>query len=91
MKSENRYLFHATVLTEFPAAFPVRAGLTERGHADLPLEKRADIVNACIKDKMEGKPVPAAAEVKAKPKSKPAPASKPAPKPAPDSAGKPKT
>jgi hypothetical protein len=34
---------------------------TEHGHKDLPLDKRADIVNQCIKDKMDGKPVPKAA------------------------------
>ena len=64
---------------------------TEHGHADLPLEKRADIVNACIKDKMEGKPAPAEAEVKPKAKPKAKPAAKPATKPAPDSADKSKT
>jgi hypothetical protein len=34
---------------------------TEHGHKDMPLDKRADIVDACIKDKMAGKPVPNAA------------------------------
>ena len=29
---------------------------TEHGHADLPLDKRADIVEQCIKEKMAGKP-----------------------------------
>jgi hypothetical protein len=29
---------------------------TEKGHADLPLDKRADIVDQCIKDKMAGRP-----------------------------------
>lgn len=28
---------------------------TEKGHADLPLDKRADIVDQCIKDKMAGR------------------------------------
>ncbi len=42
---------------------------TEHGHADLPLDKRADIVDVCIKDKMAGKPWPAAAQVKPKPKT----------------------
>jgi hypothetical protein len=42
---------------------------TEHGRKDLPLDKRADIVDQCIKDKMSGNPVPAA--VQAKPKSKP--------------------
>ena len=50
---------------------------TEHGHADMPLDKRADIVDACIKDKMAGKPVPAAALPKPKPKPKPAPNSTP--------------
>jgi hypothetical protein len=40
---------------------------TERGHSDLPLDKRADVVDACIKAKMAGKPWPGAAEVKPKP------------------------
>jgi hypothetical protein len=31
---------------------------TEHGHADLPLDKRADIVEQCIKDKMAGVPQP---------------------------------
>jgi hypothetical protein len=34
---------------------------TEHGHKDLPLDKRADIVDQCIRDKMAGKPVPKAA------------------------------
>lgn len=29
---------------------------TEHGHADLPLDKRADIVARCIKEKMAGQP-----------------------------------
>ena len=29
---------------------------TEHGHADLSLDKRADIVEQCIKEKMAGKP-----------------------------------
>ncbi len=28
---------------------------TEHGHADLPLDKRADVVDKCIKDKMGGR------------------------------------
>jgi hypothetical protein len=43
---------------------------TEHGRQDLPLDKRADIVDACIKDKMSGKPVPAAAKPAPKPKPK---------------------
>jgi hypothetical protein len=42
---------------------------TEHARKDLSLDKRADIVDQCIKDKMSGNPVPAA--VQAKPKSKP--------------------
>ncbi|MEJ2375101.1 MAG: hypothetical protein P8Y71_06630 [Pseudolabrys sp.] len=41
---------------------------TEHGRADLPLDKRTAIVDACIKDKMQGKPPPAA--VMGKPKQK---------------------
>jgi len=46
---------------------------TEHGHADLPLEKRANLVDACIKDRMAGKPLPdaLAAGRKDKPKEKP--------------------
>ena len=33
---------------------------TEHGHADLPLDKRADVVDACIKAKMAGEPWPPA-------------------------------
>jgi len=29
---------------------------TEHGHADLPLDKRTDIVTQCIKDKLAGRP-----------------------------------
>jgi len=29
---------------------------TEHGHADLPLDKRADIVTQCIKEKLAGQP-----------------------------------
>jgi len=29
---------------------------TEHGHADMPLDKRADIVDRCIKEKMAGEP-----------------------------------
>ena len=49
---------------------------TEHGHADLPLDKRATIVDACIKDKMAGKPMPtdvsdeAGAKAKSKAKTK---------------------
>jgi len=43
---------------------------TEHGRQDLPLDKRADIVDACIKDKMSGKAVPAAAKPVPKPKPK---------------------
>jgi hypothetical protein len=41
---------------------------TERGHADLPLDKRADIVDQCIKDKMAGRPtsLPGAKQARAK-------------------------
>jgi hypothetical protein len=49
---------------------------TEHGHADMSLDKRADVVDACIKDKMAGKPWPAAAQPKAKPKATPAAAPK---------------
>ncbi len=41
---------------------------TEHGHADLPLDKRADVVDACIKAKMAGKPWPAEAAAKAQTK-----------------------
>jgi predicted small secreted protein len=51
---------------------------TEHGRADLPLDKRADIVDQCIKDKMEGKAMPKdvsekakAGKLTAKPKAKP--------------------
>jgi hypothetical protein len=44
---------------------------TEHGRKDLPLDKRTDIVDACIKDKMSGKPMPAAAQAKPVPKPKP--------------------
>jgi hypothetical protein len=44
---------------------------TEHGRKDLPLDQRADIVDQCIKDKMSGKPVPAAAQAKPTPKPKP--------------------
>jgi ABC-type glycerol-3-phosphate transport system substrate-binding protein len=43
---------------------------TEHGRQDLPLDKRADIVDACIKDKMSGKAAPAAAKPAPKPKPK---------------------
>jgi ABC-type glycerol-3-phosphate transport system substrate-binding protein len=43
---------------------------TEKGRKDLPLDQRADIVDACIKDKMSGKPAPAAAKPAPKPKPK---------------------
>jgi hypothetical protein len=49
---------------------------TEHGHKDMPLDKRADIVDQCIKDKLAGKPVPeaaAAADASAKPQSPPKP------------------
>jgi hypothetical protein len=41
---------------------------TEHGHADLPLDKRANIVDQCIKDKLAGKPwtPPGAKQAKAK-------------------------
>jgi hypothetical protein len=46
---------------------------TEHGRADMPLDKRADVVDACIKDKMAGKPLPAGVtgQAQAKAKSKP--------------------
>jgi hypothetical protein len=44
---------------------------TEHGRADLPLDRRADVVDACIKAKMAGRPWPAAAEVEPKAKPKP--------------------
>jgi hypothetical protein len=44
---------------------------TEHGHADLPLDKRADIVDACIKAKMAGKPLPAAMAAKPNKHKKP--------------------
>jgi hypothetical protein len=58
-----------------PAMTHTRAALecwmaTEHGRQDLPLDQRADIVDQCIKDKMSGKPVPAAAEPAPKPKPK---------------------
>lgn len=43
---------------------------TEHGHADMPLDKRADVVDACIKDKMAGEPLPAAVTGKPQAKSK---------------------
>ena len=43
---------------------------TEHGRKDLPLDQRADIVDACIKDKLSGKPAPAAAKPAPKPKPK---------------------
>ena len=51
---------------------------TEHGHADMPLDKRADIVDACIKAKMAGKP--AAAQPKPKPNAAPAATPAAAPK-----------
>lgn len=44
---------------------------TEHGHADMPLDKRADIVTACITDKMEGKKPPFAEDKKKTAKRKP--------------------
>jgi hypothetical protein len=35
---------------------------TERGHADMDLDKRADIVTQCIKDKMKDMPATPAAK-----------------------------
>lgn len=64
---------------------------TEHGHADLPLDKRADLVDACIKDKMAGKPAPAAARAKPKGKPKAKPKPKPASPPHAAPAGAPKT
>jgi hypothetical protein len=49
---------------------------TEHGHKDMPLAKRADIVDQCIEDKLAGKPVPkaaAAADEYGKPKPAPKP------------------
>jgi len=43
---------------------------TEHGRADLPLDKRADVVDACIKAKMAGEPLPAAVTGKPKGKAK---------------------
>jgi hypothetical protein len=49
---------------------------TEHGRADLPLDQRTAIVDACIKDKMAGKPLPgdvseeAGAKAKGKTKTK---------------------
>jgi hypothetical protein len=43
---------------------------TEHGHADLPLDKRADVVDACIKAKMAGQPWPPAHAGKPKPGAK---------------------
>jgi hypothetical protein len=54
---------------------------TEHGHADLPLDKRADVVDACIKAKMAGKPWPAEAAHKPKKKSKATAQPKPGGKP----------
>ncbi len=59
---------------------------TEHGHTDMPLDKRADVVDACIAAKMAGKPWPAAAKPKnkskasaqKKPKAQPKTAQKPA-------------
>jgi hypothetical protein len=42
---------------------------TEHGRADLPLDKRADIVDKCINDKMSGKTPAAETKKEAKPKS----------------------
>ena len=58
---------------------------TEHGHADLPLDKRTDVVDACIKAKMAGKPWPAAHAAKPKAKKKPKATAQPKP------VGKPKT
>jgi hypothetical protein len=43
---------------------------TEHGRADMPLDKRADLVDACIKDKMAGKPLPAGVSGKPQAKSR---------------------
>ena len=48
---------------------------TEKGHADMPLDKRADIVDKCIDDKLSGKKTAAVAPEKSK--AKPAPEIKP--------------
>ena len=73
---------------------------TEKGHADMPLDKRADIVTKCIDDKLSGKKTAAIAPEKSK--TKPAPETKPKsdkptaeitpkPSPKPKAAAKPKT
>lgn len=59
----------AAVMTHQQAALECWMA-TEHGRADLPLNKRADIVDACIKGKVEGKPMPAAVAAKPKAKSK---------------------
>jgi hypothetical protein len=67
---------------------------TEHGHADLPLDKRADVVDACIKAKMAGQPWPSAgAKAKAKKtkKAKKKSQAKAKPKAQPTSQAEPKT
>lgn len=48
---------------------------TEKGHADMPLDKRADVVTKCIDDKLSGKKTAAIAPEKSN--AKPAPEIKP--------------
>jgi len=57
---------------------------TEHGHQDLPLDKRADIVDKCIKDKMSAASTPAnqpAAQAGSAPAAAPTPSPKPPPAP----------
>jgi hypothetical protein len=53
---------------------------TEHGRNDLPLDKRADIVDKCIKDKMSAAK-PSAAQANTAPKTPPTPSPKPRPSP----------
>jgi hypothetical protein len=53
---------------------------TEHGRQDLPLDKRADIVDKCINDKMSAAAKPAA-QAATTPAATPAPSPKPRPQP----------
>ena len=62
---------------------------TEKGHADLSLDKRADIVTKCIDEKMNGKKAAAIAPT-AQPKAKPKTEIKPKAEAKPKTEAKPK-
>jgi hypothetical protein len=53
---------------------------TEKGHGDMNLDKRADIVTKCIDDKMSGKKTAAIAPERSKAEAKPKSDAKPKPK-----------